>query len=136
MSFHALDDFQSRRPGFRTRPLIGTKHGFTSFFVSEFRMAEGGTIPLHTHPIEEAIVVTEGALTVQLGDETVTVPAGSVVRVPPGVAHAFHNHAPEEAHGLGAAAHDLANFFTEATTYLEGGPSPTYLEVETPPPPK
>ena len=64
MSFHALDDFQSRRPGFRTRPLIGTKHGFTSFFVSEFLAAEGAAIPLHTHPIEEAIVVTEDRLAV------------------------------------------------------------------------
>ena len=132
MSFHALDDFQSSRPGFRTRPLIGTKHGFTSFFVSEFLAAEGAAIPLHTHPIEEAIVVTEGALTVQLGDETLTVPAGSVVRVPPGVPHAFHNHAPEEAHGLGAAAHNLSTFFTEATEYLEGGPSATYLKGEAP----
>jgi quercetin dioxygenase-like cupin family protein len=72
------------------------------------------------------IVVTEGTLTVQLGDETLTVPAGSVVRVPPGVPHAFH--APEEEHGLGAAAHDLSTFFTEATAYLEGGPSATYLK--------
>lgn len=132
MSFHALDDFQSRRPGFRTRPLIGTKHGFTSLFVSEFRAAEGAAIPLHTHPIEEAIVVTGGALTVQLGDETLTVPAGSVVRVPPGVPHAFHNHAAEEAHGLGAAAHNLSTFFTEATEYLEGEPSATYLKGEAP----
>jgi len=124
MMIHSIGDLQPQpnRPGIRTRPLIATKHGFTSFFVAEFEMAEGAEVPLHTHPIEEAVVVTEGVVTVQLGDETVAARAGSVVRIPPGVPHAIRNHAPESARGLGAAAWNLADFFRDATTYLEGVP--------------
>jgi uncharacterized RmlC-like cupin family protein len=69
----------------RTRPLIATAHGFTSFFVGEFEMDEGASVPLHTHPIEEAIVVTEGLVTIQLGEEIIAARAGSIVRIPPGV---------------------------------------------------
>jgi quercetin dioxygenase-like cupin family protein len=124
MTIHSIGEFRSapNRPGIRTRPLIATEHGFTSFFVAEFEMDEGASVPLHTHPIEEAVVVTEGMVTIQLGEETVTARAGSVVRIPPGVPHALRNQAPHSAHGLGAAAWNQADFFREATTYLEGAP--------------
>ena len=61
MTIHSIGEFRSapNRPGIRTRPLIATEHGFTSFFVAEFEMDEGASVPLHTHPIEEAVVVTE-----------------------------------------------------------------------------
>jgi hypothetical protein len=49
---------------------------------------EGAQVPLHTHPVEEAWVVTEGSLTLQVGDDTVNVDANSVVRISPGVPHA------------------------------------------------
>ena len=78
--FHAVPE----RPGMRTRALIATEHGFTSLFVAEFEMGQGASVPLHTHPIEEGFVVTDGALTIQLGEETMTATAGSVVRIPPG----------------------------------------------------
>ena len=64
--FHAVPE----RPGMRTRALIATEHGFTSLFVAEFEMDQGASVPLHTHPIEEGFVVTDGALTIQLGEET------------------------------------------------------------------
>jgi quercetin dioxygenase-like cupin family protein len=105
--------------------LIATEHGFTSFFVSEFEVDEGASVPLHTYPIEEAVVVTEGMVKIQLGEETVTARAGSVVRIPPGVPHALRNQAPDSAHGLGAAAWNQADFFREATTYLGCAP-PTH----------
>jgi|RhiMetdeSRZDD1v2_1073273.scaffolds.fasta_scaffold2482139_2 quercetin dioxygenase-like cupin family protein len=124
MTIHSIGELHPlpNRPGIRARPLIATKHGFTSFFVSEFEMDEGASVPLHTHPIEEAVVVTEGMVTIQLGDETVTATAGSVVRIPPGVPHALRNQAPDSARGLGAAAWNHADFFRGATTYLEGIP--------------
>lgn len=124
MTLHSLDELRPlpNRPGIRTRRLIATEHGFTSFYVSEFEMDHGASVPLHTHPIEEAVVVTEGVLMVQLGDETVAARAGSVVRIPPGVPHAIRNQAPESAHGLNGAAWNQADFFRDATTYLEGTP--------------
>jgi hypothetical protein len=53
-------------------------------------------VPLHTHPVEEAWVVTDGSLTLQVGEDTVNVEANSVVRIPPGVPHAVRNHGPDE----------------------------------------
>src|SRR5215510_11030462 len=85
--FHAVPE----RPGMRTRALIATEHGFTSLFVAEFEMGQGASVPLHTHPIEEGFVVTDGALTIQLGMETITATPGSVVRIPPSLPHALRN---------------------------------------------
>jgi quercetin dioxygenase-like cupin family protein len=122
MSIHSIGEFYPvpERPGMRSRKLIATEHGFTSFFVGEFEMDQGASVPLHTHPIEEAVVVTKGTLVVQLGEETITATAGSVVRIPPGVAHGLHNQEVVSARGLGAAAWNRADFFQEATNYLSG----------------
>ena len=124
MTIHSIGEFHPvpDRPGMRTRPLIATEHGFTSFFVGEFEMDEGASVPLHTHPIEEAVVVTEGVVTIQLGEETIAAGAGSINRIPPGVPHALRNEAPDSARALGAAAWNRVDFFREATTYLEGAP--------------
>jgi Cupin domain len=70
MTIRSIGEFHPvpERPGMRTRALIATEHGFTSCFVAEFEMDQGASIPLHTHPIEEGFVVTEGAVTIQLGE--------------------------------------------------------------------
>jgi quercetin dioxygenase-like cupin family protein len=91
-------------------------------FVAETEMDAGSSIPLHTHPIEEAWVVTEGELVVRLGDETVVAASGSVVRVAPDVPHAVRNDGPSTARALTAAPWSRASFHTDATTYLEGVP--------------
>jgi quercetin dioxygenase-like cupin family protein len=111
------------RPGRRSRELAGSEHGFDSMFISETEMQTGSFIPLHTHPIEEAWVVTEGELTVRVGDQTVVVPSGTVVRVPPEVPHAVVNQGPGVARALTAAPWDRDSFYAEATTYLEGLPA-------------
>jgi quercetin dioxygenase-like cupin family protein len=116
-----LEDVPNR-PGRRARNLVGSEHGFDSVFVAETEMDAGSSIPLHTHPIEEAWVVTEGELVVRLGDENVIVPSGSVVRVPPDVPHAVRNDGPSTARALTAAPWNRATFHTDATTYLEGVP--------------
>jgi quercetin dioxygenase-like cupin family protein len=91
-------------------------------FVTENEMDRGSAIPLHTHPVEEAWVVTEGELILTVGDETLRVRAGEVARVPPDVPHAVINDGPATAKALTAAPWDRATFFTAATTYLEGTP--------------
>ena len=110
------------RPGMRARTLIGDEQGFTTLFLSEMLMQPGAAIPLHTHPTEEAFVVTQGELAIQLGDDTLLAEADSVVRIPPGVPHAVHNDSSGPARAYAAAAWDRATWFTAATTYLEGRP--------------
>ena len=85
-------------------------------------MEQGSSIPLHTHPTEEVFVVTEGALILQLGDESVAAGPDSVVCIPAGVPHAVTNRQPETAHALTAGAWNRATWFTQGTTYLEGTP--------------
>jgi quercetin dioxygenase-like cupin family protein len=108
------------RPGRRARNLAGSEHGFDSLFVTENEMDPGSSIPLHTHTVEEAWVVTAGELTLRLGDELLVVPAGHVARVPPNVPHAVVNAGPNTARAVTAAPWARATFYTEATIYLEG----------------
>jgi len=124
MSVYPVGPLQDvpNRPGRRSRDLAGSEHGFDSLFIAETEMDVGSSIPLHTHPIEEAWVVTEGQLLVRLGEETVVVPSGSVVRVPPDVPHAVVNEGNATARALTAAPWDRASFYSKATTYLEGVP--------------
>src|SRR5262245_45124998 len=114
MTAHPLRDFQPvpTRSGTHDRNLIGTEHGITSFFVLEVQMEEGASVPLHTHPVEEAWVVTDGALTLQIGDDTVVAKAESVVRIPPDVPHAVRNDGHTEARALFGAPWNRATFFT------------------------
>jgi quercetin dioxygenase-like cupin family protein len=119
---HRLGDLHSvdHRPGMHTRTLIGSDHGVESFFIDEFRLEEGAQVPLHTHPVEEAWVVTEGSLTVQVGDDTVNVDANSVVRIPPGVPHAVRNDGPEQVRAISGAPWNRRTLFSEGTTYITG----------------
>jgi quercetin dioxygenase-like cupin family protein len=118
-----VDDLQpiGNRPGMHGRDLIGSQHGVTSFYVAELTMEQGAFIPLHSHPTEEAFMIAEGRLTLQLGDQTVVAEAESVVNIPAGVPHAVRNDGPEPARALAGAAYDRARWFKEATTYLDGG---------------
>jgi quercetin dioxygenase-like cupin family protein len=108
------------RPGRRSRNLVGSEHGFDAMFVAETEMDVGSSIPLHTHPVEEAWVVTDGELIVRVGEETVVVPSGCVVRVPPDVPHAVRNEGTSVARALTAAPWERASFYSQGTTYLEG----------------
>ncbi|HZU04728.1 MAG TPA: cupin domain-containing protein [Chloroflexota bacterium] len=110
------------RPGIRARPLVGPEHGVTSFFVQESWLEQGAYIPLHTHPVDEALVVTDGCLTVEVGAETHLAPAGSTVVIPPGAPHRLVNHGPAPVRMLAAAPWNHATFYREGSVYLEGEP--------------
>jgi quercetin dioxygenase-like cupin family protein len=124
LAAHVIGPFEPvpNRPGRRSRSLAGNEHGFDSLFINETEMDAGSSIPLHSHPIEEAWIVTGGQLTVRMGTEDFVVAAGHVIRVPPGVPHAVHNNGPAVAKALTAAPWERATFYSEATTYLEGLP--------------
>ena len=66
--------------------------GTESLTVSEVTVAPGGSIPLHTHPgHEEVMVVSEGTLQATLGDETASVEVGDTVIAPDGETHGMKN---------------------------------------------
>jgi quercetin dioxygenase-like cupin family protein len=132
MSVHPIGPLEDvpNRPGRRSRGLAGSEHGFDSLFIVETEMDVGSSIPLHTHPIEEAWVVTDGQLVVRLGEDTVLVPSGCVVRVPPDVPHAVRNEGNSVARALTAASWDRASFYSKTTTYLEGVPPTSSMDED------
>ena len=86
------DDF---RPNSRWALLVdpgGTseKHVDDITLIVE-EIAPGDRIPLHTHPINEMIVILEGDPEVTLGDETRPVGPGGVVFIPAGTPHSTRN---------------------------------------------
>lgn len=110
------------RPGISARSLAGPAHGVTSFFIQENLMEEGAYIPLHTHPVDEVVIVAEGDLTVEAGDETRVVSGGHTVVVPPGTPRRLTNRGPAPVRMLAAAAWNHATFYRDGSTYLEGAP--------------
>jgi HTH-type transcriptional regulator, repressor for puuD len=53
--------------------------------------APGTAIPLHTHNVEEQVLVLEGEATAVVGDDSVDLEAGDGTWVPAGVPHRFAN---------------------------------------------
>jgi quercetin dioxygenase-like cupin family protein len=82
-------------------------------------IAPGDRIPLHTHPINEVIVIQEGSPEVTLGDETEEVGQGTVVFIPAGTPHGTHNTSA-------SAVRIQAMFPSEriGIQYLERNPAP------------
>jgi quercetin dioxygenase-like cupin family protein len=82
-------------------------------------IAPGDRIPLHTHPINEVIVILEGAPEVTLGDETRELGPGGVVFIPAGTPHRTRN-------GTTATVRLHAMFPAEriGIEYLERNPAP------------
>ena len=82
-------------------------------------IAPGDRIPLHTHPMNEVIVILEGGPEVTLGDETREVGPGTVVFIPAGTPHSTRNAttAPVRVHAM---------FPSEqiGIEYLERNPAP------------
>ena len=92
-------------------------------------IAPGDRIPLHTHPIHEVIVISEGRPIVTLGSETREVGAGTVVFIPAGMPHGTRNasDSPVRVHAM---------FPSEriGIEYLERNPAPG-TEDDPPQPP-
>jgi quercetin dioxygenase-like cupin family protein len=106
------------RPGYRKWDVTGREQGVTSTF--SLNTGEPGTgAPLHTHTIDELIVIMEGTLEVTIDGETHTVPKNHTVAIPPGAEHGFKV--------IGDRAAEMLVFFPaldpyseEHTHYLEG----------------
>jgi quercetin dioxygenase-like cupin family protein len=67
-----------------------------AFSILEFHLPPGGTgSPLHRHlETQETFYLLEGELTLTIGERTERVMAGTLARVPAGLAHKFTNDGP------------------------------------------
>ena len=106
------------RPGYRKWDVAGRDQGVTSTF--SINTAEPGTgAPLHTHTIDELIVIIDGTLEVRIDGETHLVEKDHTLVIPPGAEHGFKV--------VGDRTAELLVFFPaldpysdEHTRYLEG----------------
>jgi mannose-6-phosphate isomerase-like protein (cupin superfamily) len=87
----------SRGSGVSTIPLVGHWNCELSTITTGMTVFPPGTsIPLHTHNVEETVLVLRGQATAELGDRTVDLEAGEATWVAPGVTHRFVNRGPDE----------------------------------------
>ena len=106
------------RPGYRKWDVTGREQGVTSTF--SLNTGEPGSgAPLHTHTIDELIVIMEGTLEVRIDGETYVVPKNHTLVIPPGTEHGFKV--------IGDRAAEMLVFFPaldpyspDHTHYLEG----------------
>lgn len=81
-----------RGEGVRTLPFVGKWNCRDNRVTTGMTFIDGGTgIPLHSHNVEETVLVVAGAALVTVGDRSFDVPAGEATWVPAGVPHRFVN---------------------------------------------
>lgn len=106
------------RPGYRKWDIAGHEQGVTSTF--SINTAEPGTgAPLHTHTIDELIVIVGGKLEVKIDGETHVVDKNHTLVIPPGAEHGFKVVGEDTAELL-VFFPALDPYSTEHTHYLEG----------------
>jgi HTH-type transcriptional repressor of puuD len=87
----------SRGSGVSTIPFVGHWNSALSTVTTGMTILPPGTsIPLHTHNVEETVLVLRGEATAELGDETVDLTAGEATWVATGVPHRFINRGADE----------------------------------------
>jgi len=86
-----------RGNGVVTIPYVGVWNCETNKVTTgQTQFAVGTGLPLHSHNVEESVLILEGLATAQIGDETFDLVAGQATWVPAGVPHRFFNRG----HGL------------------------------------
>jgi len=68
--------------------LIGPDEG-AHFAMRRFRLAPGGSMPLHTNTVEHEQYVLGGRAHIRIGDEEFDVERDDVVYIPAGVPHCY-----------------------------------------------
>ncbi len=85
-------EFQQRAPGIKIRQFINQERGAGSVTLGEGVMSPGSSLDLHTHKIEEAMIIAEGTATLICGKETQTLEVGDAILAPAGEAHLLANN--------------------------------------------
>jgi HTH-type transcriptional regulator, repressor for puuD len=81
-----------RGSGVVTYPFVGKwncNHSVVTTGMTVFAIGTG--VPLHSHNVEETVLVTEGEATAVIGELTFDLVAGEATWVPAGVPHRFAN---------------------------------------------
>lgn len=102
-------------PGELMTFLITGKETDGAYFMAEVSAAPGGGTPPHIHSREdESFHILEGTLTMQVGEDTITVSAGDFAFLPRGIPHSFRNAGDSQARALVLTTPaGLEGFFTE-----------------------
>ena len=106
------------RPGYRKWDIVGEEQGLTSTLNISTGQPGAGA-PLHTHTIDELIVIMEGTLEVHIDGETRTVGKNHTVGIPPGAEHGFQVVGDQTAEIM-VFFPALDPYSEEHTHYLEG----------------
>ena len=82
----------------------------SQLFAFESTLPPGGGMPyLHLHhEMEEAFYVLEGTIEYRCGDQMILAKAGSMIQIPPGIAHKFRNVGPAHARHLALVTPGMA----------------------------
>jgi HTH-type transcriptional regulator, repressor for puuD len=81
-----------RGTGVKTLPLIGKWNVTGNQVTTGITIFAPGTgIPLHTHNVEETVLILEGDALVEIGERVLELTAGDVTWAPSGVPHRFAN---------------------------------------------
>jgi quercetin dioxygenase-like cupin family protein len=82
----------ARGEGVSTRPLVGKWNTLAAHLTTGVTaFAPGTVIPLHTHNVEETVMLLEGEATAVIDGTPYQLVAGDVTWVPAGVPHHFLN---------------------------------------------
>jgi HTH-type transcriptional regulator, repressor for puuD len=93
--FPADVELFDRGTGIKTLPLVGKWNTVGNKVTTGITIFGPGTqIPLHTHNVEETVMVLEGEATAVVGNERFNLVAEDVTWVPSGVPHCFINRGP------------------------------------------
>ncbi|GAB3063382.1 hypothetical protein GCM10027053_27600 [Intrasporangium mesophilum] len=81
-----------RGNGVVTIPYVGKWNCETNRVTTgQTQFAEGTGLPLHSHNVEESVLVLEGEAVAEIGDASFDLVAGEATWVPAGVPHRFYN---------------------------------------------
>jgi quercetin dioxygenase-like cupin family protein len=106
------------RPGYRKWDVAGREQGVTSTF--SINTGEPGSgAPMHTHTMDELIVIMEGTLEVRINGETHTVGKNHTLVIPPGAEHGFKVVGDRTVEMM-VFSPTLDPYSEEHTHYLEG----------------
>ena len=75
-----------------SRDMVSAEHGARSLSISEIIVEPGYEGALHSHDVDQALMVVEGSVQFTVGGETRTVRSGYTMLAPPGVPHRLVNN--------------------------------------------
>lgn len=102
--------------GEELRPLVARQ----AFEIIDGRVPQGSGPPPHHHPWEEAYVVLDGELEVEVDGTVTRLPAGSAAHVPAGALHRYTVVTPEARWITTTSPAGAVAFFTDVDASVSG----------------